>query len=290
MVVRKAAIHLAIERLHRATQAREERRRHGPGDAVAAIHDDLHRPRQTHVGDDARNVLVHHPGAPPRAPTGEQAAFGDARAQILDGGQRQGFAADHHFQAVVIRRIVAAGHRNAGLAAQRVRGEIGDRRRHAADVDGVHAGGGDALDQRLGERRAGQATVAADGNRRLLPLAGERAERLADGAHAGGRQADIDDAANVVRLENLGGKLVGHGRTYFSVIENRSLKAAASMRPERRCAAQCRTRASPLPAGASAAVEQCRQTSRQPCAPRMNTRVACKGPLTSWPSCRCSTT
>ena len=99
---------------------------------------------------------------------------------------------------------MAAGDRNTGIAAEFVGGEVGQRGRHAADVDGVAAGGHDAVHQRTGQFRSRQAAVATDRDGRLALLERQRAEGLADLSDDIGGQAFIDDAADVVGFENFG--------------------------------------------------------------------------------------
>ena len=60
--------------------------------------------------------------------------------QVRDRVAGQGFAADDDLEAVVVRRIVAAGDRHAGAGAQVVGAEVHHRRRRQADVDDVAAG------------------------------------------------------------------------------------------------------------------------------------------------------
>ena len=134
-----------------------------------------------------------------------EVVVGDALAQGLDQLAVQGLAAEHHLEAVVVRRVVAAGDRHARVATQLEGGEVGDRRRHAADVDDVDTGGADAVGQRASQGRAGEATIATDGNRRLLARACFGTEGVADGAHRVGGEGGVDDAANVVGLEDFGG-------------------------------------------------------------------------------------
>ncbi len=210
VMVGEIAVDFAEQRDDLAAEAREQFRCDRAGDAVAAVHDDLQRPGELDVADDLFNVGGLDVGHAALALAVLQVAGLDAPLQILDRVERQRRAADHHLQAVVVGRVVAAGDRDAGVAAEFVGGEVGDRGRHAADVDGVHAGGADAVHQRAGQFGAGQAAVAADGDRFLALLDGQRAEGVADLAHDVGGQGLVDDATNIVGLENFGGEL-GHG-------------------------------------------------------------------------------
>ena len=207
VVVREIAVDFAEQRHDLATEALEQFRGDRTGDAVAAIHDDFHRPRQLDIADDLVDIGGADVGAAPLTlAVLEVAGFG-APLQVLDGVEGQRRAADDHFQAVVVGWVMAAGDRDAGIAAQFVGGEIGDRGRHATDIDGVHPGGADAVHQRTGQFGAGQAAVAADSNGALALFGGQRAEGVADPADDVGGQRFVDDASNVVGLEDFSGEL-----------------------------------------------------------------------------------
>ena len=167
VMVREIAIDFAVERDDLATETLEQFRRDGTGHPVAAIHDDFHRAGQLDVADDLVDVGSLDVGAAALALAMLQVAGLDALLEVLDGIEGQRGAADDHLQAVVVRWVVAAGDRDAGVAAQFVGSEIGQRGRHAADIDGVDAGGADAVHQGAGQFRAGQAAIAADGDGRL---------------------------------------------------------------------------------------------------------------------------
>src|SRR5690606_15217997 len=98
---------------------------------------------------DARNVVVADVALDDRAGRlgGEQAAAGDAVVQVGDGIARQRLAADHDLEAVVVRRVVAAGDGDAAAGVQVVGSEVHHRRRHHADVDDVAARLAQAFDQ-----------------------------------------------------------------------------------------------------------------------------------------------
>ena len=130
----------------------------------------------------------------------------DARAQALDRCAGKRLAGDHHFEPVVIRRIVAAGHGDRTLRAELERGEVGDRRRDAPDVDHAAAARGNAIGQGMGELRTGQPSVASDHDLIALTFQREAAQRLADIAHDRGRQRPADDASDVVGLEDFRGE------------------------------------------------------------------------------------
>ena len=161
------------------------------------------RMRSRYAG--STSAMRSAPGALPRI----SVALLDASAQRLDRVAVQRRAGQHHLQAVVLGRVVAAGDLHAGAGIQVHRGEVQHRRRHHADIDDVRAGRGDARDQRVAQQGAGQPTVAADTDRRQLPVDRLGAKRRADQAHSVRRQGRVDDAADVVGLEERGGNLGG---------------------------------------------------------------------------------
>ena len=110
-------------------------------DAVAGVDDDLERPGQLDVAGDVVHVSRQRIGAGKLALTGGEVARLDDRPQLLDLLAVDGAVAAAELEAVVLRRVVAAGDHGAGLLAVFLQGEIEGRRRHLADVDHVHAGG-----------------------------------------------------------------------------------------------------------------------------------------------------
>src|SRR5258708_6182761 len=203
-MIRKTPVHLAVELGALAAQALVQARREHAGDAVAAVHREAEWPRELHIRGDALDVGVEHVGARALAGAGGEALLLDALAQSLHRVAVQRLAADDHLQAVVVRRVVAAAHRDAAAATEMVRGEVNDRGRRHADVDRVRARGGDAGDESIDEFRPRQAPVTADGEGRRLALHRERSERAADLAHDLGGERAADDAADIVGAEDLG--------------------------------------------------------------------------------------
>jgi hypothetical protein len=131
----------AVEVDHLAAERAQDGRRAGAGDAVAGVDDDLHRPRQPAVAGDAVAVLGHDVHRALRPGRGVVLGL-DAPAQALDVLAVDGAAGQHHLEAVVVLRVVAAGDLDAAAAA--VPGARGGhvvqhRRRHGAEVDDVQA-------------------------------------------------------------------------------------------------------------------------------------------------------
>ncbi|MCY1292707.1 hypothetical protein D9M69_432170 [compost metagenome] len=112
---------------------------------------------------------------------------------------------------------MAAGEHHPGLAFQDVGGVVERRGRHHADVADLAAGVGDALDQRLHQFGAGQATVAADRDAGLAAGEAFRADRTADPVGGFAGQGVAHHAADVVGAEDAGGQSgggdggIGHG-------------------------------------------------------------------------------
>src|SRR5205807_3513723 len=103
-------------------------------DPVAAVDRDLHRPRDPDIADDAIDVCRNDVRAAdlPRAVI-DIAEF-DAGLDALDLGLSERRAGNHHLEAVVIGRIVAAGDHDATLGAEVLRGEVAHRGGDHANV------------------------------------------------------------------------------------------------------------------------------------------------------------
>ncbi len=212
MVIRKRAVDLAEHLGDITAHSPVERRGERTGDAVAAVHRDPERSREANVAHDAVEIRGGDVGGPERSRPGRHAAVCDARANGLDVRAGQRAAVHHHLEAVVVRWIVATRHHHARLRAEVLRGEVRHRRGYHPDVDDVGAGGADAIGNRGGELRPGEAAVATDDDRVAPALLRKRAQRLADRANDRWRQRLADDAADVVGLEDLGRKCHRVGR------------------------------------------------------------------------------
>ena len=206
MVVGERAVDLAEQLGDLAAERAVQRWRHAAGHAVAAVDGDLHRPGKLHVAADAFQVGSGDIGLFERAGDGgpNQIAALDALAQLLQALAVQRLAAQHHLQAVVLGRVVAAGDLHARLRAQVVGGEVQHRRGHHANVDHGGPGGADAFIQRIAQARPGQPAVATDRDPRHAARYRLRAEGSADRANRVDRQRAIDNAADVVGLEDAG--------------------------------------------------------------------------------------
>ena len=134
--------------------------------------------------------------------------FHDA-AQLLDFFAVNGAARQHHLEAVVIARVVAARDLYAALA-QRAGGKVEHGRGAHADVDDFDARFRQPARERGGQRGAGKPPVAPHGNHALALRDGMRAEGAAQRQRHAFVQGGGRGAAYVVSLEDGGGDL--HGR------------------------------------------------------------------------------
>jgi hypothetical protein len=125
---------------------------------------------------------------------------------VVQGGDRfavDRFAGQHHLEAVVVRRVVAAGDHDARARAfEHIGGEVDHRGGDHAEVDDVDAGGLQALGQRCRQLRARQAAIAADHDAAFAFASAALAEGLADAACHAGVERLVDHAADVIGLEN----------------------------------------------------------------------------------------
>src|SRR5262249_22628481 len=125
------------------------------------------RARVLDVGPD-RVALADSRGA-----AGELAG-GVAAADRLDLVAVDRRPAAHDLEAVVGRRVVAAGDLDGTVEIEAERREVEDGRRHDADVGDLGAGGDETVEERVVETRRRQPAVAAEGEP-ALPLGGEMA-------------------------------------------------------------------------------------------------------------------
>ena len=123
--------------------------------------------------------------------------------QRFDAVAINGVAVDQHFQAIVLRRVVAAGDHDAGSGFKLVRSIIQHRCGYHANVDDIAAAGTQAIAQGACQLGAGQAAVPADHHRALVlctRFGGEGPPYLGDCV---GCQCSFNDAANVIRAKNV---------------------------------------------------------------------------------------
>ncbi|MNE57183.1 hypothetical protein D3C80_1521330 [compost metagenome] len=159
-------------------------------------------------------VLLEHLDLGQAAVAAGQIVVLQALVEGLDALVGQGVAGDDDLEAVVVRRIVAAGDHHPAACAEHVGGEVQHRGRHHADVGDVAAAVLQAADQRAGQFRAGQAAVAADHHPGLAAGEAFRADGAADPVGGVGGQAVADHTADVVGAEDPGRQVRGVGAVH----------------------------------------------------------------------------
>ena len=204
VVVGEIAVHFAEQLGYLAANRAQNGRGRCARHAIAAIDNNLDRPRQLDVADDARLIRLHHIGRLAQATRFERPAFGlHGLAQVLDVVAINGATRQHHFEAVVVFGVVAASHLDAATA-QRVGCEVQHGRGDHADIDDGDARVLQPGHQCLGQSGATQPAIAPHGNRGLPFGQRHRAKRTTQAA----RDVFVDSrrhyAADVVGFEDAG--------------------------------------------------------------------------------------
>ena len=128
----------------------------------------------------------------------------DALAQRLDGVLGQRPATDHHFQAVVFRRVVGARDHHPRSRTEHMGRVVQEWRRHDTDIEDMAAAVVQAAGQGVAQAGRRMAPVTADGDPVLCLPARLGRERPADAIHRIFGEACVDDAADVVGAEDVG--------------------------------------------------------------------------------------
>ena len=206
VMVREMPIDFAEQLNHFAAERAVQIAGEGTGDAIAAIDRDFHWPRQFYVAGYPLQVRFTDVVRPITAAALRDSAVFDGLVQRLDRLAMNCFTFEHHLEAVVIRRVVAAGDHDAGLRFQHMGAEIHHWCRHHPQIDHVDASGLQPGCERGRQFRPGQAAIAADDDGFPAFRKNSRAECLADTLRDRRVQRTADDAANVVGLEDSSGK------------------------------------------------------------------------------------
>ena len=218
MVVREGAVHVAIDDEMRPGQAGGQRLHDRAGGAVARVPYHLQRalaavPVSQHaIGIAGGNV---HAAVAARA-LGHDVALRGHAADLLDRRAVERLPADHHLEAVVVGRVVAARHHHRAVRLLVIGGEIQHRRRAEPDAHHLEPAGAQPGHQLPLEFRGMQAAVIADGHARAAAAHHDGTEAAADGEGILRLQRFAHDAADVVFAQDRGIEAVtegGHGRS-----------------------------------------------------------------------------
>ena len=150
-------------------------------------------------------------GAVPALPV----SGGRHRAELLDVLAEEGAAEEHHLEAVIVGRIVAAGDHDAAVHGQLGLGEIEHRRRPEPDPHHIDAAFGQAADQRRLQLRRAGAAVAADRDRAAAGAPDQGAEAAPDRLGIVRPQGFADHAADVIFAQGRRVESMTHRETPF---------------------------------------------------------------------------
>ena len=162
MVVGEAAVDLGVEQMMLAGQLRRQLLERRAGGAVAGVPADPEGAAVEALQQPLDIAVDHRPRRGPCPRPSSQSPAAAIAAELLDVARRRRRCAEHHLEAVIIGRIVAAGDHDAAVDVELGLGIIEHRRRPEADPDDVDAALGQARDQRRLQRRRAFAPVAAD--------------------------------------------------------------------------------------------------------------------------------
>ena len=207
MVVRESAVHLAEQFDYFVAQRAVERACKRAAHAVAGVDDDFHRAFEFDVSDDVVAVFcgnIFCGNAAFGCRLGEAVGF-DGGQEFLNDRTGQRVAAEHHFEAVVIGRVVAAGNHYAAAAAFVDGGIVEHRGGNHADVEHVDTAVGKAALDVLHQLGAADATVAAEGDFADVLRGGFGSDGFADKVGSFVGQGFADYAADVVGFEDFTG-------------------------------------------------------------------------------------
>eukprot|EP01132_Coremiostelium_polycephalum_P021143 gene21144-biopygen11843 len=208
-MVREVAVYVTEQWDHFAVQGFEQLRGDHAGRAIAAVHHHFEAAREFDVAGDLVRVALQDVDFGDAAFAAGQVVGLQAGVQGLNLFVGEGIASDDDLEAVVVRRVMAAGEHHARLAGQYVGCVVQRRRRHQAHVADVATAVGQALDQLLDQLGAGQAAITAYGNVGLALCQALGANGAADPVGGLGGQGLGDHATNVIGAENAVGKCRG---------------------------------------------------------------------------------
>ena len=209
---RKQPVDGLVQQQVPARQALRERGHGLAGGAVAGVPGNLEVPAAVIVLRQALDVAVEHRVVADLAPARlEVPRFRDA-PQVPDVVAEEGRLLEGHLEAVVVGRIVGAGHHHAAVDRQGMGRVVEHRRRAAADPPHVDTGRRQALDQRRLQFGRREASVVADRRRRPAAPPDNGAEGPAQRLGVLRREGLADDPADVVVAQDRGVETVRRDR------------------------------------------------------------------------------
>jgi len=214
-MVRERAVDLVVDAVdlgpHTLEQVGSEE---GPS-RIGRVEDDPDRPPQPDATGHHVLVVVGHRPLLDRAVPALVVVGLDQQPHALDLLAGQGQVAVSQLEAVVFRRIVAAGDHHAAVGPQAVAGVVEDRSRHDADVEDPRTGRDHAIRHRVAEPIRGRPHVAPDGELDSLGPQGAEHERrvcAAQRPHDLFGQVLVDEPADIVLAEDMSGGFHGRSR------------------------------------------------------------------------------
>jgi hypothetical protein len=211
MVRGEGPVHPLIDDAVPPRQAAGEEGHGRPCRAVARIPAHLELAAAAVVGGQSLHIRLQHGRLARRSLADLERALGGDLSQPLDGRAMHGLVPQHHLEAVIVRRIVRAGHHHPAVGGQVEDGEIEHRRGPEPDAQDLQPGRCQSFDQRPFELGRAQPAVIADRDRAPAATLELGPIRAAQRRCIGREQGLSDQAADVVfaqdrRVEAMSGR------------------------------------------------------------------------------------
>ncbi len=198
---REAPIHAVIQQHMRSRQRLRQLLDHRAHRAAAAVPNDLERPRLAREMRERLQVRARH-RALPRAATLSWTRL--ESHELAKRGAVDRLRAEQQLEAVLIARIVRAGHHDAAVEPAGVNCEVQQRRRSEADPASAHATGHEPRHQRVFQYRRALTSIARDRDGAQPLRTSSRRKRKTERMRIVRAQLAADDAAQIVRTHGRG--------------------------------------------------------------------------------------
>ena len=210
VMIGEAAVDLGEEHVMLAWQQPNEAFDRRPGRAVASIPADAKGGDRIAV-DETSDIFLAHLGRADAAGTALDVAGSREAGEPDDVLAEERPVAQHHLEAVVVNRIVAAGDLDRPVDAQRPLCMVEHRGGAEADPHDMDTRGSEAFDQRRFQIRGGEASVPPDRDACAAAAPHDAAEGAADRARVRSVERATDGASNVIIAQDRGVETVLHG-------------------------------------------------------------------------------